>query len=66
MLFRSPVGARIGVKIDPDGFHIMKKSQYSGMFGDYSSYSEEYDELSDVEALDEEEAQEDREEGYEE
>ena len=62
----SPVDARIGVKIDPDGFHIMKKSQYSGMFGDYSSYSEEYDELSDVEALDEEEAQEDREEGYEE
>ena len=43
-----------------------EKSQYSGMFGDYSSYSEEYDELSDVEALDEEEAQEDREEGYEE
>ncbi len=51
----SPVGARIGVKIDPDGFHIMKKSQYSGMFGDYSSYSEEYDELSDAEALDAEE-----------
>ena len=48
----SPVGARIGVKIDPDGFHIMKKSQYSGMFGDYSSYSDEYDELSDAEALD--------------
>ena len=41
----SPVGARIGVKIDPDGFHIMKKSEYSGQFGDYSSYSEEYDEL---------------------
>ena len=60
------MGARIGVKIDPDGFHIMKKSKYSGMFGDYSSYSEEYDELSDVEALDEEEALEDREEGYEE
>ena len=33
----SPVGAKIGVKIDPDGFHIMKKSQYSGTFGDYSS-----------------------------
>ena len=62
----SPVGARIGVKIDPDGFHIMKKSQYSGMFGDYSSYSDEYDELSDVEALDEEENQDSREEGYEE
>ena len=43
----SPVGARIGVKIDPDGFHIMKKSRYSGMFGDYSSYSSEYDELNE-------------------
>ena len=41
------VGARIGVKIDPDGFHIMKKSAYSGMFGDYSSYSSEYDELNE-------------------
>ena len=26
----------------------MKKSRYSGMFGDYSSYSEAYDELADV------------------
>ena len=43
----SPVGAYIGVKIDPDGFHIMKKSQYSGQFGDYSSYSAEYDELNE-------------------
>ena len=63
----SPVGARIGVKIDPDGFHIMKKSQYSGMFGDYSSYSDEYDELSDAEALDDEDEgaeEERREEGY--
>ncbi len=51
----SPEGARIGVKIDPDGFHIMRKSQYSGMFGDYSSYSAEYDELNeDVEGEDEE------------
>ena len=44
----SPEGARIGVKIDPDGFHIMKKSEYSGQFGDYSSYSEEYEELADA------------------
>ena len=44
----SPVGAKIGVKIDPDGFHIMKKSRYSGMFGDYSSYSEEYEEIGDA------------------
>ncbi len=44
----SPVGARIGIKIDPDGIHIMKKSAYSGMFGDYSSFSEEYEELDDA------------------
>ena len=44
----SPVGAKIGIKIDPDGIHVMKKSQYSGMFGDYSSFSEEYDELDDA------------------
>ncbi|MCI9121725.1 MAG: ABC transporter ATP-binding protein [Oscillibacter sp.] len=41
----SPVGARIGIKIDPDGIHVMKKSRYSGMYGDYSSFSDEYDEL---------------------
>ena len=44
----SPVGSRIGIKIDPDGIHVMKKSGYSGMFGDYSSYSEEYEEISDA------------------
>ncbi len=43
----SPIGATIGVKIDPDGFHIMKKSAYSGLFGDYSSYSSEYDSLNE-------------------
>ena len=51
----SPVGARIGVKIDPEGFHIMKKSEYSGQFGDYSSYSEEYEELADASVESEEE-----------
>ena len=50
-----PVGSHIGIKIDPDGIHVMKKSQYSGMFGDYSSYSEEYDEINDPTLLDEEE-----------
>jgi len=59
----SPVGAKIGIKIDPDGFHVMKKSRYSGMFGDYSSYSAEYDEISDADydpeaALDTAEAEE--------
>ena len=55
----SPEGARIGIKIDPDGIHIMKKSEYSGMFGDYSSFSEEYDELDDAsfEPDDEEESE---------
>ncbi len=57
----SPVGARIGVKIDQDGFHIMKKSEYSGLFGDYSSYSEEYEELADAGAEPEEEESEDEE-----
>ncbi|MDY3282850.1 ABC transporter ATP-binding protein [Dysosmobacter sp.] len=52
----SPVGARIGIKIDPDGIHVMKKSQYSGMFGDYSSFSDEYDELDDASLADEEES----------
>lgn len=47
-----PVGSRIGIKIDPDGFHIMKKSQYSGLFGDYSSYSEAFDEISQLEQED--------------
>ena len=53
----SPAGSRIGIKIDPDAIHIMKKSQYSGMFGDYSSFSDEYDELDDASlASDEEES----------
>jgi len=43
----SPVGAKIGIKIDPDGIHIMKKGQFSDLYGDYSSYSAEYDEISE-------------------
>ena len=56
-----PVDSRIGIKIDPDGIHVMKKSQYSGMFGDYSSYSEEYDEIGDA-TLEPEEEEEERDE----
>ena len=37
-----------GISLDPDAIHIMKKSKYSGMFGDYSSYSNELDELADA------------------
>ena len=56
-----PEGARIGIKIDPDGIHVMKKSAYSGMFGDYSSFSEEYDELDDATLSSDEEESEDEE-----
>ncbi|MEG2003694.1 MAG: spermidine/putrescine ABC transporter ATP-binding protein, partial [Clostridia bacterium] len=41
------IGTKIGLKIDPDAIHIMKKSEYSGKFGDYSSFSDELDQLSD-------------------
>ncbi|XOQ49444.1 MAG: Spermidine/putrescine import ATP-binding protein PotA [Eubacteriales bacterium] len=40
------VGNRIGLSIQPDDIHIMHKSEYSGMFGDYSSFSDEMDEES--------------------
>ena len=42
-------GDTVGLFIEPDAIHIMKKSEYSGMFGDYSSYSDEIDHLSDPE-----------------
>ena len=41
-------GDNVGLYIEPDAIHIMKKSKYSGLYGDYSSYSEEIDHLSDV------------------
>ncbi|MBR6312344.1 MAG: ABC transporter ATP-binding protein [Oscillospiraceae bacterium] len=44
-----PVGSYIGIRLGPEDIHIMKKSAYSGMFGDYSSYSAEYDEIGDSE-----------------
>ena len=45
--------AEIGVYIEPDAIHIMKKSKYSGKFGDYSSFSDELDQLSDVDTAEE-------------
>ncbi len=44
-----PVGSYIGIRLNPEDIHIMHKSDYSGMFGDYSSYSAEYDEIADAE-----------------
>ena len=40
------VGDEVGLIIIPDAIHIMKKSKYSGLYGDYSSYSDEIDELN--------------------
>ena len=48
------VDAKIGIYLEPDAIHIMKKSKYSGMFGDYSSFSNELDELSNPGGEDEE------------
>ncbi len=48
--------AEIGLFIEPDAIHIMKKSKYSGKFGDYSTFSDEMDEMSnaDIELVEEE------------
>lgn len=34
-------GERIGLSLGPDDIHVMAKSKYSGMFGDYSTFSDE-------------------------
>ena len=43
-----PVDAYIGIRLNPEDIHIMHKSEYSGLYGDYSSYSAEYDEIADA------------------
>ena len=50
-----PEGSYIGIRLNPEDIHIMRKSEYSGMFGDYSSYSAEYDEIADAEVSEDEE-----------
>ena len=47
-------GDYIGLYIEPDAIHIMKKSEYSGLYGDYSSFSDELEELSDADSVEEE------------
>ncbi len=42
-------GQVIGLRIEPDAIHVMKRSKFSDTFGDYSSYSMEMDELSNAE-----------------
>ena len=48
-------GETIGIFLEPDAIHIMKKSKWSGMFGDYSSFSNELEELSNPDGGEEEE-----------
>ena len=49
------VGDRIGLSLTPDDIHVMAKSEYSGTFGDYSTFSDEMEEdiLASEEALEE-------------
>ena len=42
------VGEKVGLFIEPDALHVMKKSKYSGMYGDYSTFSDEIEHLSDL------------------
>ena len=43
------VDEHIGLHIDPDAIHIMKKSEFSGLYGDYSYFSDEQEELDELE-----------------
>ena len=47
------VDERIGLYIEPEAIHIMHKSEYSGLFGDYSSFSMEMDEIGELEQIEE-------------
>ena len=47
------VNEKIGLYIEPDAIHVMKKSEFSDMFGDYSTFSEEMDRLSDAAEVEE-------------
>jgi len=38
------IGNTIGFLLTPDDIHVMAKSEYSGMFGDYSTFSDEMEE----------------------
>ena len=47
------IDEKVGLFIEPDAIHIMKKSEYSGLYGDYSTFSDEIDQLSIIEEDDE-------------
>ena len=52
------VGEEIGIVLDPDDIHVMKKSEYSGTFGDYSTFSDEMEEDMNLTLSEEEESEE--------
>jgi len=41
----------IGLYVEPDAIHVMKKSEYSGKFGDYSTFSDEAEEMSNPDII---------------
>ena len=43
-IYGQEVGKEIGISLRPDDIHVMKKSEYSGQFGDYSTFSDEMEE----------------------
>ena len=50
------VDQTIGMYIEPDAIHIMHKSEFSELYGDYSSFSDEFDTVPGTEGMDEYEA----------
>ena len=44
----------IGMYIEPDAIHIMHKSEFSELYGDYSSFSDEFDTVPGTEGFDDE------------
>lgn len=42
------VGEKVAMYIDADSIHVMKRSEYSGEYGDYSTFSDEFDHINDA------------------
>ena len=53
----------IGLYIEPDAIHVMKKSEYSGKFGDYSTFSDEAEEMSNPDLVQDEQYDKNSQEG---
>ena len=43
MICKTNAGDTIGISIDPYEIQVMKRSEYSDTFGDYSTFSDEMD-----------------------